>query len=51
MVPIARRLAAEGLGTFWVAPIIGALLAGFAYSWLAYDVGEPVVGDPEPTTA
>ena len=36
------------LWMFWVAPIIGALVAGFAYAWLAYDVGEPVVGDPEP---
>ena len=36
------------LWLFWVAPIIGALAAGFAYSWLAYDIGEPVVGDPEP---
>jgi aquaporin Z len=39
------------LWMFWVAPIVGALLAGFAYSWLAYEVGEPVVGDPEPPTA
>jgi aquaporin Z len=35
------------LWLFWVAPIVGALLAGFAYSWLAYDIGEPVVGEPE----
>ncbi|MCC7367574.1 MAG: aquaporin Z [Chloroflexi bacterium] len=33
------------LWAFWVAPIVGALGAGFAYSWLAYEVGEPVVGD------
>ena len=38
------------LWLFWLAPILGALAAGFSYSWLAYDVGEPVVGDPEPRT-
>ena len=38
------------LWLFWLAPILGALAAGFSYSWLAYDVGEPVVGDPEPST-
>jgi hypothetical protein len=38
------------LWPFWVAPIIGAPLAGFAYSWLAYDIGEPVVGAPEPAS-
>jgi aquaporin Z len=36
------------LWMFWVAPILGALAAGFAYSWLAQDVGEPVVGDETP---
>ena len=35
------------LWLFWLAPIVGALLAGFSYSWLAYDVGEPVVGETE----
>lgn len=39
------------LWLFWLAPILGALAAGFSYSWLAYDVGEPVVGDPEPQAA
>jgi aquaporin Z len=43
--------ALQQLWLFWVAPILGALVAGFAYSWLAYDVGAPVVGDPEPPTA
>src|SRR3954452_18622364 len=33
------------LWLFWLAPMIGALLAGGAYSWLARDVGEPVVGE------
>ena len=33
------------LWLFWVAPLVGALVAGFAYSWLARDVGEPVVGE------
>jgi aquaporin Z len=36
------------LWLFWVAPIIGAIGAGFAYAWIAYDVGAPVVGEPEP---
>jgi len=36
------------LWLFWVAPIVGALAAGFSYSWLAYEVGEPIVGEPEP---
>jgi aquaporin Z len=36
------------LWLFWVAPIIGAIGAGFAYAWIAYDVGAPVVGDPQP---
>jgi aquaporin Z len=39
------------LWMFWVAPIVGALGAGFAYSWLAYDVGEPIVGESGPVTA
>jgi aquaporin Z len=43
--------ALQQLWLFWVAPLLGALVAGFAYSWLAYDVGAPVVGDPEPPTA
>jgi hypothetical protein len=34
----------------WVAPIVGAGLAGFAYSWLALDTGAPVVGELEPAT-
>src|ERR671928_25052 len=34
------------LWLFWVAPMIGALAAGFSYAWLAYDVGAPVVGEP-----
>jgi aquaporin Z len=38
------------LWLFWVAPIIGACLAGFTYSWLARETGEPVVGEPEPAT-
>jgi aquaporin Z len=38
------------LWMFWVAPILGALGAGFGYSWLAYEVGEPVVGEESPDT-
>jgi aquaporin Z len=37
------------LWLFWLAPIVGALLAGFSYSWIAYDVGAPIVGEAEPT--
>ena len=42
--------ALEQLWLFWVAPIIGALGAGFSYSWLAYEVGEPIVGESEPAS-
>jgi aquaporin Z len=41
------------LWMFWVAPILGALLAGFFYSWLGEDVvplAEPVVGEEPETT-
>ena len=36
------------LWLFWIAPILGALLAGFFYSWLGEDevpLAEPVVGE------
>jgi aquaporin Z len=36
------------LWLFWVAPIIGAALAGVVYSWLAVGSEEPVVGEIEP---
>jgi aquaporin Z len=36
------------LWLLWVAPIIGAALAGLAYSWLSVGAEEPVVGEPEP---
>jgi hypothetical protein len=32
---MSNRLLAEFVGTFWVAPIIGALLAGLLYRRLA----------------
>ena len=35
------------LWLFWVAPIIGAGLAGFVYNWLGVGSEEPVVGDAE----
>jgi aquaporin Z len=41
------------LWMFWIAPILGALLAGFFYSWLGDDqvpLPEPVVGE-KPGTA
>src|SRR4051812_1192984 len=37
--------AVQQLWLFWAAPIVGALLAGGAYSWLAREIGEPVVGE------
>ena len=37
------------LWLFWVAPIVGALLAGYLSTWLAVPE-EPVVGEPEPAT-
>ena len=40
------------LWMFWVAPILGALLAGFFYSWLGEDevpLPEPVVGEDADT--
>ena len=39
--------ALQQLWLFWVAPIVGALLAGGAYSWLAREIGEPVVGEAD----
>jgi aquaporin Z len=38
------------LWVFWVAPIIGAALAGFANNWLAVGDEVPVVGTAEATT-
>jgi aquaporin Z len=38
------------LWLFWVAPIVGAALAGYAYTWLGVGAQEPVVGEAEPTT-
>ena len=42
------------LWLFWVAPILGAMLAGFFYSWLAGDdqvpPQEPIVGEDAATT-
>jgi aquaporin Z len=39
------------LWLFWIAPIVGAAIAGYAYSWLAVGAQEPVVGEDEPVTA
>ena len=45
-----RDWALSQLWLFWVAPILGALLAGFIYTWLVgddeVDSDEPVVGEP-----
>jgi aquaporin Z len=45
--------AVKQLWMFWVAPILGALLAGYFYSWLGEDEvppPEPVVGEEPETT-
>jgi len=46
-----RDWATTQLWLFWLAPILGALLAGFLYTWLVDDdavpVKEPIVGEPD----
>ncbi len=39
------------LWLFWVAPIVGAALAGLAYSWLGAGPEEPIVGEAVPAGA
>lgn len=39
------------LWLFWLAPIVGALLAGYVYAWLGVGAEEPVVGEAAPSTA
>jgi aquaporin Z len=52
----AGAWAINQLWLFWVAPILGAMLAGFFYSWLGDDGGvsvpdkEPIVGEEASTT-
>jgi aquaporin Z len=38
------------LWLFWLAPIVGGALGGFAYSWLSIGAQEPVVGEAEAST-
>ncbi len=44
----AQGWALTQLWMFWIAPILGALLAGFVYSWLAGDDEPAVVGETKP---
>ena len=52
----AGGVAIQQLWLFWIAPILGAMLAGFFYAWLGSDDGvavpdrEPVVGEDAATT-
>jgi aquaporin Z len=39
------------LWLFWVAPLVGGLIAGYAYNWFAVRPEEPVVGEAEPSTS
>ena len=43
----AQGWALTQLWMFWVAPILGALLAGLLYSWLVDDVHPDVAGEPD----
>jgi aquaporin Z len=38
------------LWLFWLAPIVGGAIGGYAYSWLALREQEPIVGEVEPST-
>jgi aquaporin Z len=38
------------LWLFWLAPLVGAVLAGYVYTWLAIGPQEPVVGEAESAT-
>lgn len=33
-MPMSKRLGAESVGTFWLAPIVGGILGGVVYKFL-----------------
>jgi hypothetical protein len=42
---LRHRLAAEFIGTFWLAPVVGAAVAGAGYRFLTGDSGGFLTGD------
>ncbi len=37
---LGKRAGAEFIGTFWLAPLAGAMLAGVVYRWFETDSGK-----------
>jgi hypothetical protein len=48
---LRHRLAAEFIGTFWLAPVVGAAVAGAGYRFLTGDSGGPQEEPPLPQAA